>query len=124
MFLRVLDKPYINDDSTVIAGPHKIFGSQTNDVVLQFWFSCRESNPPLYQAIWLLSCRFVPSRSSSVPLVTSLLSQRVCHRTGSSPRSGKCGQNVAKGWPRRLKTVIAPTLNGLPSNDRAHKLWR
>lgn len=28
-------KPYINDDSTVIASPHKVFGSQTNDVVLQ-----------------------------------------------------------------------------------------
>lgn len=28
-------KPYINDTRTVIASPHKVFGSQTNDVVLQ-----------------------------------------------------------------------------------------
>jgi hypothetical protein len=33
-------------------------------------WSCRESNPSLYQAICLLSCRFAPSRSGSVPLVT------------------------------------------------------
>jgi nicotinamidase-related amidase len=28
-------KPYINDASTVIASPHKVFGPQTNDLVLQ-----------------------------------------------------------------------------------------
>ncbi|WP_055071923.1 cysteine hydrolase [Clostridium massiliamazoniense] len=30
-----LFKPYIEDDETVIASPHKIFGPQTNDLVLQ-----------------------------------------------------------------------------------------
>jgi hypothetical protein len=34
------------------------------------WWSCRESNPPFYQAIWFLSCRFVASRFGSVRLVT------------------------------------------------------
>lgn len=33
-------------------------------------WSCRESNPMLYLGFCLLSCRFVPSRSHSVPLVT------------------------------------------------------
>ena len=28
-------KPYINDGKTVVASPHKVFGSQTNDLVLQ-----------------------------------------------------------------------------------------
>jgi nicotinamidase-related amidase len=28
-------KPYINDAATVIASPHKVFGPQTNDLVLQ-----------------------------------------------------------------------------------------
>jgi nicotinamidase-related amidase len=28
-------KPYINDATTVIASPHKVFGPQTNDLVLQ-----------------------------------------------------------------------------------------
>jgi nicotinamidase-related amidase len=28
-------KPYINDGKTVIASPHKVFGPQTNDLVLQ-----------------------------------------------------------------------------------------
>jgi hypothetical protein len=35
-----------------------------------FWWSCRESNPLVYQAICLLSGSFVPFRSGSVPLVT------------------------------------------------------
>jgi hypothetical protein len=35
-----------------------------------FPFSCRESNPMLYQAFWALNCRFAPFRSNSVPLVT------------------------------------------------------
>ena len=28
-------KPYINDPGTVVVSPHKVFGSQTNDLVLQ-----------------------------------------------------------------------------------------
>lgn len=28
-------KPYINDGNTVVASPHKVFGPQTNDLVLQ-----------------------------------------------------------------------------------------
>ncbi|MCV7357980.1 cysteine hydrolase family protein [Mycolicibacterium fluoranthenivorans] len=28
-------KPYINDPATVVVSPHKVFGSQTNDLVLQ-----------------------------------------------------------------------------------------
>jgi hypothetical protein len=38
--------------------------------LLFLWWSCRESNPLLYQAICLLSCMFAPSRSGSVPVVT------------------------------------------------------
>jgi len=28
-------KPYINDDKTIVVSPHKVFGPQTNDLVLQ-----------------------------------------------------------------------------------------
>jgi hypothetical protein len=35
-----------------------------------FQWSCRESNPTLYQAICLLNCWLVTFRSGSVPLVT------------------------------------------------------
>ena len=30
-----LYKPYINDGKTVVTSPHKVFGPQTNDLVLQ-----------------------------------------------------------------------------------------
>jgi hypothetical protein len=40
-----------------------------NKVHILLW-SCRESNPTLYQAKCLLPWRFVTSRSNSVPLVT------------------------------------------------------
>jgi hypothetical protein len=33
-------------------------------------WSCRETNPSLYQAKCIPTCRFVTSRSSSVPFVT------------------------------------------------------
>ena len=30
-------KPYIEDGSTIIASPHKVYGPETNDLVLQFF---------------------------------------------------------------------------------------
>ena len=54
-------------------------------------WSCRESNPTLYQGFCLLSCRFVTSRSGSVPLVTCGFRSRVL--TASKPdRLRRCRQ--------------------------------
>jgi hypothetical protein len=68
------------DVGEIVVGPHRtelMRGAHADDDATKraaqlrpFQWRRRESNPPLYQALCLLTRRFTSSRSGSVPLVT------------------------------------------------------
>ena len=67
-------------------------------------WSCRESNPLLYQGFCPLTCRFVTSRSRSVPLVncgyfSGLDGVKTCHSRALPSRDaeGECAATGCRG---------------------------
>jgi hypothetical protein len=51
-------------------GCHGLSGQGFSVLTSTFIVELPESNPPLYQGFCVVTCRFVRSRSRSVPLVT------------------------------------------------------